>query len=92
MIELKRCTTCEKDLEGTETNFRKQSRNKDGLKYTCRKCDDERAKKRYRDNAEKLIANQVDYNKKNKTRYKNYQREYHKARREVIKFKAEKTQ
>lgn len=42
---LKLCTTCGADKPLTE--FRKQSKNKDGLKYCCKACDDKRNQVRY---------------------------------------------
>jgi len=84
---LKECTTCHEDFPATEDHFRKQAKNKDGLKYTCKTCDNNRAKKRYREKANELIANQLEYNKKRKDKYLNYQRDYKKKRRQLDKLR-----
>ena len=81
MIELKVCTTCNDEFEATTDNFRRQSKNKDGLKYTCKDCDSKRAKKRYEENSEELIEQQQQYNKRNKESYQNYQKSYQKTRK-----------
>jgi hypothetical protein len=58
----KPCTTCKK--EKPLDQFRKQAGKPLGLKYTCRECDDKRAKERYEKNKEKIKAAAVAYQRK----------------------------
>lgn len=75
---LKRCTTCNKDLK--LDNFRKQSKNKDGLKYTCRECDDQKAKKRYCEKKQEIISTVRNWQTKNAKKVKSYKRRYSKSK------------
>lgn len=60
----KRCTSCDKDRLLIE--FRKQLKNKDGLKYTCKICDDKKARKRYVEKKEHIIATVKKWQEKQK--------------------------
>lgn len=70
----KRCTACSLELPLSE--FRKQSKNKDGLKYICKICDDARAKKRYEHKKESIINQVKHWQANNKDKVTLYKSKY----------------
>jgi len=46
MAKMKQCTRCKRWKD--ESEFSRQSRSKDGLRYWCKKCESEYERKRYR--------------------------------------------
>ena len=74
VIVSKTCTTCLK--EKPLTDFRRQSKNKDGLKYTCKECDDKRARMRYKTKKTKILSQVKEWQSKNPERVKFYKRKY----------------
>lgn len=56
------CSSCKNEKNASE--FRKQSRNKDGLKYVCKQCDDNKQRELYLRNREKRIKQVIDSRKK----------------------------
>jgi hypothetical protein len=72
---MKICTKCK---EGKPLgDFRKQGSTKDGLKYCCKKCDDEAAKKYYQKNKNKIITNVTQWQKNNPNKVKDYKKIYY---------------
>ena len=61
---MKVCTKC-KEAKTRWKLLGKQSSTKDGLKYCCKKCDDEAAKKYYQKNKNKIITNVTQWQKAN---------------------------
>ena len=72
---MKICTKC-KEPKALGA-FRKQSSTKDGLKYCCKKCDDEAAKKYYQKNKNKIITNVTQWQKNNPNKVKDYKKSYY---------------
>lgn len=70
----KMCTTCNEEKPHAE--FRKQSKNKDGLKYTCRKCDDIRASERYQSKKSEIVPRIRKWQTENMDKMKIYKRRY----------------
>ena len=72
---MKICTKCneEKPLDA----FRKQSSTKDGLKYYCKECDNQTAKKYYEKNKNKIISKVTEWQKNNPTKVKGYKKSYY---------------
>jgi hypothetical protein len=64
------CTTCCRLKPLSE--FRQQSKTKDGLKYTCIACDDKKARKRYAAKKAEIIKKVKDWQAKNLTKVKEY--------------------
>lgn len=68
---MKTCTSCLLELE--LDNFSKSAKNKDGLRYSCKKCEKIKASKHYEKNAAKIkrkVANWQDLNKPKVQEYK----------------------
>ena len=72
---MKTCTKCREALPFSE--FRKQSSTKDGLKYYCKKCDNEIAKKYYEKNKNKIVSNVKQWQKDNPNKVKEYKKSYY---------------
>jgi hypothetical protein len=72
---MKICTKC-KESKALGA-FRKQSSTKDGLKYCCKGCDDEAAKKYYQKNKNKIITNVTQWQKNNPNKVKDYKKIYY---------------
>tara|TARA_R100001244_G_scaffold117205_1_gene87198 strand:- start:287 stop:559 length:273 start_codon:yes stop_codon:yes gene_type:complete len=72
---VKICTKC-KEPKALGA-FRKQSSTKDGLKYCCKGCDDEAAKKYYQKNKNKIITNVTQWQKNNPNKVKDYKKSYY---------------
>ena len=72
---MKTCTKCKEVLPFSE--FRKQSSTKDGLKYYCKKCDNEIAKKYYEKNKNKIVSNVKQWQKDNPNKVKEYKKSYY---------------
>ena len=72
---MKICTKCkeQKPLEA----FRKQSSTKDGLKYYCKECDNQTAKKYYEKNKSKIIEKVTEWQKSNPDKVKTYKKSYY---------------
>jgi len=70
MDATKVCTTCGESKP--VAHFRKQTKNKDGLKYTCIPCDDARAKARYALKKDHIKAKVREWQQKNPDRVKAY--------------------
>ena len=72
---MKICTKC-KETKALGA-FRKQASTKDGLKYCCKGCDDEAAKKYYQKNKNKIITNVTQWQKNNPNKVKDYKKSYY---------------
>jgi hypothetical protein len=70
LVITKVCTTCKNSKP--LGSFRRQSKNKDGLKYTCVDCDDARARKRYYQKKDSIISNVKKWQDKNPELVKAY--------------------
>jgi len=70
------CTKC-KELKPL-TEFRKQSRTKDGRKYVCRPCDSAAARDRYSDKKKTYIKLVKEWQSNNKDKVKDYKKKYYK--------------
>jgi hypothetical protein len=72
---MKVCTKCkkEKPLEA----FRRQGSTKDGLKYYCKSCDDETAKKYYDKNKKKIINSVTQWQKAHPDKVRGYKKSYY---------------
>jgi hypothetical protein len=68
----KLCSCCKTDKLLSE--FRKQSSNKDGLKYVCKTCDDNKQRDLYLRNRENRIKQVVETRRKNKESIKKRRR------------------
>jgi len=67
------CTVCGADKPLSE--FRRQSRNKDGLMYWCKECQDQKNKERYLKKRDHCIAKSREWNLKNPEKLKKYQQQ-----------------
>ena len=74
------CTKC-KELKSL-SEFRKQSRTKDGHKYVCRPCDSAAARDRYSDKKKTYIKLVKEWQSKNKDKVKDYKKKYYKKTKE----------
>jgi predicted methyltransferase len=72
---LKVCTKCKEALPLSD--FRKQSSTKDGLKYYCKKCDNELAKSYYKKNKNKIVDKVKEWQKANPEKVKGYKKSYY---------------
>ena len=77
---MKICTKCKESLPLSE--FRKQSSTKDGLKYYCKRCDNQSAKKYYEKNKNKIISKVTEWQKENPEKVKDYKKTYYKKIKE----------
>jgi uncharacterized protein YlaI len=70
----KKCSVCgqEKNLD----EFRKQSKNKDGLKYYCKECDDEWNRKNYQTKKDKILEGVKKWQSENPEKVRLYKRRY----------------
>lgn len=82
----KTCTKC-KELKPL-SEFRKQSRTKDGYKYVCKPCDSAAARDRYSDKKKTYIKLVKEWQSNNKDKVKNYKKKYY---QKVSKEKKQKT-
>jgi len=84
-VSTKECTRCKRTLPNTD--FRKQSKNKDGLQYVCRSCSSIKSAAHYGDNKDtrklQVVANRAE----SPEEYREYMREYMKGRRDEQKAK-----
>ena len=78
---MKTCTKCKGTFQFSE--FRKQSSTKDGLKYYCKRCDDEIAKKYYEKNKNKIVNNVKQWQKDNPNKVKEYKKSYNGKNRQT---------
>ena len=78
---MKTCTKCKGTFQFSE--FRKQSSTKDGLKYYCKRCDDEIAKKYYEKNKNKIVNNVKQWQKDNPNKVKEYKKSYYGKNRQT---------
>lgn len=74
IIILKKCTTCGEGK--THGNFRRQSKNKDGLKYTCKICDNNKAKDRYKNKKDTIVLKVKEWQLLNPEKVKMYKKKY----------------
>ena len=80
------CTKC-KELKSL-SEFRKQSRTKDGHKYVCKPCDSAAARDRYSDKEKSYIKLVKEWQFNNRNKVKDYKKKYY---RKVSERKKEKT-
>ena len=71
---MKCCTKCK--LTKPLAEFRRQSSTKDGLKYTCRACDDATQKARYQRIKPQYIAKVKEWQKSNPDKVLGYKKKY----------------
>lgn len=76
------CSKCKEEKDVGE--FGVCNRNRDGLKYRCRKCRSKDKKEYYNNNREKIAEQGKEYNKKNKEVNKKYYEKYYKNNKEKI--------
>ena len=72
---MKVCTKCKE--QKPLSAFRKQSSTKDGLKYYCKECDNQTAKKYYEKNKNKIISKVTECQKNNPDKVKTYKKSYY---------------
>ncbi len=72
---MKICTKCKE--QKPLSAFRKQSSTKDGLKYYCKECDNQTAKKYYEKNKNKIIEKVTQWQKSNPEKVKGYKKSYY---------------
>jgi len=72
---MKICTKCKETFPFS--GFRKQSSTKDGLKYYCKGCDDEIAKRYYEKNKIKIVNNVKQWQKDNPNKVREYKKSYY---------------
>jgi len=72
---MKICTKCKETFPFS--GFRKQSSTKDGLKYYCKGCDDEIAKRYYEKNKIKIANNVKQWQKDNPNKVREYKKSYY---------------
>jgi hypothetical protein len=80
---MKRCSRCR--VEKGEKEFNKSNNNKDGLQRNCRKCQSELHKISLAKGRDRLLALRREYYRKNKDKYKKYNREHADIRRKYLK-------
>ncbi|MDD4242893.1 MAG: hypothetical protein PHG08_01140 [Bacilli bacterium] len=73
---MKVCSKC--GIEKDESEFNKDSRHRDGLQSSCKKC----TKDYYKSNAEQIKEYQKEYQKSNAEQIKEYKKEYYKSNAE----------
>ena len=72
---MKICTNCRE--QKPMTAFRRQGSTKDGLKYYCKSCDDETAKKYYNKNKKKIIGKVTQWQKNHPDKVRGYKKLYY---------------
>jgi hypothetical protein len=82
-ISTKECTRCKRTLPNTE--FRKQSKNKDGLQYVCRSCSSIKSAAHYGEHKDTRKSQVAANRAESPEEYRAYMREYMKGRRDVQK-------
>lgn len=91
---MKRCATCEEVKPKNE--YGKQSKAKDGLRYSCTECRNKeymsnrehnikRSRKYYRNNKERMAIITKKYREKNRERYRESHQKYYQENKEAIK-------
>ena len=80
---MKTCTKC--DIEKDESAFNKSKQSKDGLKYSCKKCEKEYGKEYRQNNKESIKENKKEYYQDNKESIKENKKEYYQENKESIK-------
>ena len=75
MLIMKICTKCKE--QKPLAAFRKQSSTKDGLKYYCKSCANQTAKKYYEKNKNKIINKVTQWQKDNPDKVKGYKKSYY---------------
>ena len=86
MNEFRKCSKCESVL--LKSNFRKHKNMKDGLHPHCICCVKDYNKNYYNKNRDRLINKQIIYDKQNRDKINEYQKQYIKNKRESdVKFR-----
>jgi len=81
---MKKCHSCK--ISKNKSEFGKHNQKKDGLDPNCKACRNARAKKYYRDNAEKIKAARQEYYENNKRIILDKQNVYKRKRRKQDEF------
>lgn len=77
----KQCGKCNK--QQPVEKFSKFKSTPDGLAYTCKDCVRDNDKKRYKDNKQKILAQQKQYNDTHKVEKAAYDRKYREDRKQL---------
>jgi len=80
---LKTCSKCK--IEKDESEFGKAKPSKDGLRYSCKKCEKEYKKEYYQENKEAIKEYKKEYNQNNKESIKENKKKYRQNNKESIK-------
>lgn len=86
-VSTKECTRCKRTLPNTD--FRKQSKNKDGLQYVCRSCSSMKSATHYGENKETRKSQVAANRAESPEQYRQYMRDYMKKQRAKWKRKPE---
>ena len=80
---MKICYKCK--IEKDESEFGKAKPSKDGLRYSCKKCEKEYKKEYYQENKEAIKEYKKEYNQNNKESIKENKKKYRQNNKESIK-------
>ena len=81
----RKCTKCGEWLVANNSYFSKNKCGKYGLQSKCKRCDNKRRKKYYKENKEKILESCKEYRKNHSEQRKIYQKQYYEEHKDTIK-------
>ncbi len=81
-VNLKKCCTCKKVLKTSE--FYKNKRAKDGLKWVCKKCENLVSTEYYKKNKYKIAKYKKRWNNTNRDKLKGYVKKYNQKNKKLL--------
>ena len=81
----RKCTKCGEWLVANNSYFSKNKCGKYGLQSKCKRCDNKRRKKYYKENKEKILESCKEYRKNHSEQSKIYRKQYYEEHKDTIK-------